>query len=70
MGIVEWIESRGPGSLRRFHDVLRKTAPPAPTRVLPNSFDRERVYDEAFKAATGLGWKEADQAWRRWITAK
>lgn len=70
MGIVEWLEAQSPGALRRFLDVLRKTAPLAPTRVLPNSFERERVYQEAFQSAAGMGWKEADQAWRRWIASK
>lgn len=70
MAIVEWIESRGEGALRRFHDVLRKTAEPAPVRVLPNAILRERVYQEAFQSAVGMGWKEADAAWRQWITTR
>ncbi len=70
MGIVQWLEGRGPGSLRKFLDVLRKNAPESPVRVLPQSYDRDRVYDEAFKAAAGMTWKEADAAWRAWITAK
>ncbi len=70
MGIVEWLESRGPDALRAFLDVLRRTAPPSPTRVLPSSIDRERVYEEAFKAAAGMGWKEADKAWRQWIASR
>jgi hypothetical protein len=70
MAIVEWIESRGPGSLRRFFDVLRRTSPPAPTRVLPNSLLREQVYEEAFQKACGMSWKAADQAWREWLTSK
>jgi len=70
MGIVEWLESRGPDALRNFHDVLRKNAPPAPARVLSTTGERERMYEAAFQAATGIGWKAADQAWRQWITTK
>lgn len=70
MAVVEWLGSRGSGALRRFHDVLRKTAPPSPTRVLPNSLLREAVYEEAFQSASGMGWKAADEAWRQWITTK
>lgn len=70
MGIAQWLESRGPGSLRKFLDVLRKNAPKSPTRVLPQSWDRDRVYNEAFQAAAGVTWKEADAAWRTWIAAK
>ena len=70
MGIVEWLESRGPDALRAFLDVLRRTAPPSPKRVLSTSGERERVYEEAFKAAAGMGWKEADQAWRQWIASR
>jgi hypothetical protein len=70
MGIVEWLESRGPGSLRKFLDVLRLRAPPSPTRVILTSLERGLVYDEAFKAASGMGFKEADRAWREWIAKK
>jgi hypothetical protein len=64
MGIVEWIEGHGPGALRAFHDELRKAAPPAPNRVLPNAFMREECYEKAFQAAVKLSWKDADAAWR------
>jgi hypothetical protein len=56
--------------LRKFLDVLRKGAPPSPVRVIPESWARDRVYDEAFKAAAGMTWKEADAAWRTWILTK
>ncbi|MCY2961621.1 MAG: hypothetical protein NTY35_15775 [Planctomycetota bacterium] len=69
MAIVQWIESRGPGSLRRFHDELRKRAPPQPQRVLGSVAERFVCYDAAFRAATNLGLNEADKAWREW-TAK
>lgn len=69
MAIVQWIESRGPGALRKFHDELRKRAPPQPQRVLESTAQRYACYEAAFRAATGLGLKEADLAWREW-TAK
>ncbi len=70
MGIVEWLESRGPGALRRFLDVLRQHAPPQPQRVHGTVWERERCYDAAFQAAAKMGWKEADKAWRAWIESK
>ncbi len=70
MGIVEWIEGHGPGALRAFHDELRKAAPPAPNRVLPNAFMREECYEKAFQAAVKLSWKDADAAWRAWARSR
>lgn len=70
MAIVEWIEGHGPGALRAFHDELRKAAPPAPNRVLPNSLLREACYDKAFQAAVRLSWKDADAAWRTWFKSR
>lgn len=70
MGIVEWLESLGEGTLRKFLDVLRQRAPPSPTRVLPNSVGRLLVYDEAFKAASGMSCQDADRAWREWVAKK
>ena len=67
MAIVEWIETHGPGALRAFHDELRKAAPPAPNRVLPNSILREACYEKAFQAAVRLSWRDADAAWRTWF---
>jgi hypothetical protein len=67
MGIVAWLESLGPQNLRKFHDVVRSRAPYAPARILASRAQREAMYDEAFKAAAGLGWKEADKAWRQWV---
>ena len=66
MAIVQWLETRGPGSLRRFHDELRKRAPPQPQRVLDSTALRIACYEAAFRAAAGVGIKEADQAWRAW----
>jgi hypothetical protein len=70
MGIVAWLESRGPGALRRFHDELRRRAPPQPERVIVASWEREACYEAAFKAAAGVGWKEADRAWRTWTASR
>jgi len=70
MAIVEWLEGRGPGALRRFHDELRQAAPPAPNRVLPNSLLREACYEKAFQAAVKLSWKDADLAWRTWARSR
>ncbi|MBK7643363.1 MAG: hypothetical protein IPJ19_09965 [Planctomycetes bacterium] len=70
MAIVEWIESHGPGALRAFHDELRKAAPPAPNRVLPNVHLREACYEQAFQAAVKLSWTDADAAWRAWARTR
>jgi len=70
MAIVEWIEGHGPGALRAFHDELRKAAPPAPNRVLPNAPLREACYDKAFQAAVRLSWKDADASWRSWFKSR
>ena len=70
MAIVEWIEGHGPGALRAFHDELRKAAPPAPNRVLPNVHLREACYEAAFQAAVRLSWKDADAAWRLWFRSR
>lgn len=70
MAIVAWIESRGDGALRRFHDVLRRKAPTPPVRVLLAQAARDAVYEEAFQSASGMGAKEADRAWRTWIAKK
>jgi hypothetical protein len=68
MAIVRWIESRGPGALRRFHDELRRRAPKPPQRVLATSAERLLCYEAAFRAATGLGLVDADATWRSWST--
>lgn len=70
MAIVEWLESRGEGALRRFHDELKKGAPPPPNRVLPNELLREACYNAAFQAAVKLNWQEADKAWREWFRSR
>jgi len=69
MAIIQWIESRGPAALRRFHAELRRHAPASPHRVLDTVSQRFVCYDAAFKSATGLGLVEADKTWREW-TAK
>ncbi|MDP6519218.1 MAG: hypothetical protein QF411_04910, partial [Planctomycetota bacterium] len=67
MGLLAWIESRGPGALAAFHGVLRRGAPPAPGRVDPDGHARGILYDEAFGVAAGMVRQEADLAWRAWI---
>lgn len=68
MGIVEWLESKN--GLAKFHAKLRELAPKPPARVLTETWERERCYDAAFKDAAGIGWREADQAWRAWIGSR
>lgn len=70
MGILEWVEQRGEAALGRFHDELRKGAPPAPERNLLEGTKRQAVYDAAFRAATGMGFHEADQEWRQWFRTR
>jgi hypothetical protein len=70
MAIVDWIESRGPGALRRFHAELRKRAPPQPQRVLENSAQRMVCYEAAFRAAANMGLADADKAWRAWTASR
>ena len=70
MGIVEWLESRGEGALRRFHDVLRKNAPAVPERVHSSGGARRAMYEAAFRAAVQLSLDEADKAWREWLKQK
>jgi hypothetical protein len=50
-----------------FHDVLRKHAPPVPDRVHASPGARLAMYEEAFRAASGLPLEEADKAWRAWL---
>jgi hypothetical protein len=74
MGVLAWLESRaapvGGTALRAFHDVLRERAPPLPRRVHESSIERRGVYEQAFRAATGLGVLEADGEWRRWLRSR
>lgn len=67
MGIVQWLESRGEGALRQFHDALRRNAPPVPDRVHASPGARRAMYEEAFRAASGMSLEEADKAWRAWL---
>jgi hypothetical protein len=70
MALCWWLEERSPEALARFHAALRKTQPPAPTRVLPQARERQAQYDAAFGAAAGLGWRDADKAWREWFLTR
>lgn len=70
MAIVQWIEGRGPGALRRFHAELRKRAPAQPQRVLETSTQRMVCYEAAFRAAANMGLVEADKAWRAWTASR
>lgn len=70
MGILEWIDSHGPGALRKFHDEVRKHAPEIPHRIVPLVHDRLAGYDAAFQAATGRGWKAAERTWRKWFLSR
>lgn len=67
MAIVAWLEQVDEGALDRFHGALRASAPLPPAQVLERSAERAARYDRAFGAALGTGWREADQAWRRWF---
>jgi hypothetical protein len=69
MAIVAWIEQRGPGSLRRFQESLKRSAPRAPQRVQVKTATRQARYDEAFQDAVGMGWRAADKEWRTWFLA-
>ncbi len=70
MAITWWLEERDPAALARFHAELRRTQPPAPTRVISQARDRQAQYDAAFLAATGLSWRDADKAWREWFATR
>lgn len=67
MGLLEWIDSRGDEALRRFHRALRAGAPKAPARVIQDGNERTALAERAFQEATGMGWREADRAWRAWF---
>lgn len=67
MAILEWIASRGEEASARFHAALRTSAPDPPLRVIDAARERQAAYDAAFRAATGLDARAADQAWRAWL---
>jgi hypothetical protein len=69
MAIVAWIEQRGEGSLRRFQESLKSSAPLAPQRVQVKTGTRQARYDAAFQDAVGMGWRAADKEWRTWFLA-
>lgn len=68
MAIVEWLEEKK--ALRAFHDALRKAAPPAPLRILDNTYERMACYEAAFQSAVKLSTKQADEAWRQWFLSR
>ena len=70
MGICEWLASHGEKALPLFHGVLRKLAPKVPLRIILSAGKRGEVYDQAFRAATGKSWREADKSWRQWFLAR
>jgi hypothetical protein len=75
MGILEWLQSLpepepGTSALTAFHRELRVGAPEVPFRVILQAHARNEVYDKAFQAAAGMGWRQADQAWRSWFLAR
>ena len=67
MAILEWLASREPGALGRFHAALRSGQPHGGTRVIQDGPRRQRMYDAAFQAAAGMGFRQADQEWREWF---
>ncbi|MEO6709950.1 MAG: hypothetical protein ABI054_08345 [Planctomycetota bacterium] len=70
MAVVEWLQTQKDGQgLRAFHDAVRKGAPRPPERVILDDQARQAVYEGAFRAAAGMGLREADQAWRKWFLA-
>lgn len=75
MGILEWLQSLpapepGTSALAAFHRELRAGAPEVPFRVIAQAQARNDVYDAAFRAAAGMGWQEADRAWRSWFSSQ
>lgn len=69
MAIVAWIEQHGDGSVRRFQESLKGSAPRAPQRVQVKAATRQARYDAAFQDAVGMGWRAADKEWRTWFLA-
>ena len=66
MAIVEWLEHQ-PNALPKFHKALRRSAPPAPERVIRTGYERQQAYDQAFQEALGIGFRQADREWRQWF---
>jgi len=67
MGVVEWMVAKG--DLTAFHEVIRKSAPAAPQRVLDSVTERKKMYDSAFKAGMKMDMRAADKAWRAWFSS-
>ena len=71
MGVLTWLETlhdeAGAPALGAFHASLRESAPSIPLRVLGSSLERSAAHDAAFRSATGLGLREADEEWRKWL---
>lgn len=70
MAICWWLEDKGADALAKFHAEVRKSQPKPPDRVILLVKERQAQYDAAFKAAVGLGWRDADAAWRAWFVAR
>ena len=70
MGIIEWIDSCGEGALQRFHLKIREAAPEVPLRLIRVASERVAANDAAFQAAAGMGWVEAEKAWRAWFLSR
>ncbi|MCE9594656.1 MAG: tetratricopeptide repeat protein [Planctomycetes bacterium] len=70
MAILEWIESKGPGALGKFHGELRKGQPRSPERVERDVKKRLATYDAALRAATGEGLVAANKAWKDWFRSR
>lgn len=70
MAILEWMEGKGGSTLATFHKALRKGAPPAPLRVIRSGHERQAYFDRAFEAAVGVGFRQADAEWRRWLLSR
>jgi hypothetical protein len=70
MGILEWIDSHGPEALPKFHAIVRGSAPKSPARILGIAGERVAANELGFKTATGLGYREADRAWKRWFLGR
>jgi len=66
MAIVEWLESQ-PGALVKFHRSLRRSAPQPPARLYLDGNERQRANDNAFQAAVGMGFRQADAEWKQWF---
>lgn len=67
MSIVFWLEAQGGEALENFTRELRRGAPEPPVRVILAGHERQAVYDKAFQAAVGMGFRRAEGEWRTWF---